>query len=77
LSDEALLKYGTNAKMTRRNQEDVNEVVEGLRDGTIEIICTDHAPHTDEEKSLTLDKAPFGIVGLETAIGHSIHLSCR
>ena len=71
LTDEALLKYGTNAKMNPplRTQKDVNAVIEGLRDGTIEFICTDHAPHTEEEKKLPLDKAPFGITGLETAIG--------
>jgi dihydroorotase len=71
LSDEAVLKYGTNAKMNPplRSKEDVNEVIEGLRDGTIGIICTDHAPHSKEEKDQALNKAPFGIVGLETAIG--------
>ena len=71
LTDDAILKYGTNAKMNPplRTQDDVNEVIEGLRDGTIEVICTDHAPHTSEEKSLSLEKAPFGIVGLETSIG--------
>jgi len=71
LTDEALLKYGTNAKMNPplRTQLDVDAVIEGLKDGTIDIICTDHAPHTQEEKKLPLDKAPFGITGLETAIG--------
>jgi len=71
LNDEAILKYGTNAKMNPplRTQSDVDAVIEGLRDGTIEVICTDHAPHAADEKSLPLDKAPFGIVGLETAIG--------
>lgn len=71
LNDEAILKYGTNAKMNPplRTQSDVDAVIEGLKDGTIEVICTDHAPHSAEEKSLPLDKAPFGIVGLETAIG--------
>jgi dihydroorotase len=71
LDDGAILKYGTNAKMNPplRTRVDVEQVIEGLRDGTIEIICTDHAPHTAEEKSLPLDKAPFGIVGLETAVG--------
>jgi dihydroorotase len=54
-----------------RSKEDVEAVAEGLRDGTIDAICTDHAPHTDEEKSLPLDTAPFGIIGLETAIGLS------
>lgn len=73
LSDEAILEHGTNAKMNPplRSKEDVEAVVEGLRDGTIDTICTDHAPHTDEEKSLPLDTAPFGIIGLETAIGLS------
>lgn len=71
LNDEALLKYGTNAKMNPplRTQADVDAVIEGLRDGTIGVICTDHAPHAEHEKALPLDKAPFGIVGLETAIG--------
>lgn len=71
LNDEALLKYGTNAKMNPplRTQADVDAVIEGLRDGTIEVICTDHAPHAEHEKALPLDKAPFGIVGLETAVG--------
>ncbi len=73
LSDEAILEHGTNAKMNPplRSIEDVYAVIEGLRDGTIDAICTDHAPHTDEEKSLPLDTAPFGIIGLETAIGLS------
>jgi dihydroorotase len=71
LTDEAILKYGTNAKMNPplRTQEDVDAVIEGIKDGTIEVICTDHAPHTKEEKDLPIDKAPFGIVGLETAVG--------
>lgn len=71
LSDEAILKYGTNAKMNPplRTQQDVDAVIEGLKDGTIEVICTDHAPHAAHEKALPFDKAPFGIVGLETAIG--------
>lgn len=71
LNDEAILKYGSNAKMNPplRTEADVKAVVEGLRDGTIDIICTDHAPHTADEKSQTLDKTPFGIVGLETSIG--------
>ncbi len=71
LNDEAILQYGTNAKMNPplRTAKDVEAVIEGLRDGTIEIICTDHAPHTADEKSQPLDKAPFGIVGLETSIG--------
>jgi len=71
LTDEAIAKYGANAKMNPplRTKEDVEAVVEGLRDGTIDAICTDHAPHSDEEKSLPLEKAPFGVIGLETAVG--------
>ena len=71
LTDDAVMKYGTNAKMNPplRSIEDVDAVIEGLKDGTIDAICTDHAPHTEDEKKLPLDKAPFGIIGLETAVG--------
>jgi dihydroorotase len=71
LTDEAIRKYGTNAKMNPplRSDADRDAVLEGLRDGTIDAICTDHAPHSEEEKNLPLAKAPFGIVGLETAFG--------
>lgn len=71
MTDEAVKLYGTNAKMNPplRSAEDRDAVIEGLRDGTIDAICTDHAPHTEEEKNLPLDKAPFGITGLETAFG--------
>ncbi len=71
LTDEAVGKYGTNAKMNPplRTREDVDEIILGLKDGTIDVICTDHAPHTAEEKSLGMEKAPFGIVGLETSVG--------
>jgi dihydroorotase len=71
LTDEALIEYGTNAKMNPplRIREDVDAVLEGIKDGTIDMICTDHAPHSEDEKKLPLDKAPFGIIGLETAIG--------
>jgi len=73
LDDTAIEKYGTNAKMNPplRTSEDMNAVLEGIKDGTIEVICTDHAPHSADEKSQALDKAPFGIVGLETAVGLS------
>ncbi|MFV0425168.1 MAG: dihydroorotase [Bacilli bacterium] len=50
-----------------RSKKDKHALIEGLLDGTIEVIATDHAPHTDEEKELGLEKSPFGIVGLETA----------
>ena len=71
LDETALLKFGTNAKMNPplRTKKDVEGIKRGIKDGTIEVICTDHAPHTKEEKSKGLNKAPFGIVGLETAIG--------
>ncbi len=50
-----------------RSQSDQNELIQGLMDGTIDVIATDHAPHSSEEKNLSIEKAPFGIVGLETA----------
>ncbi len=70
LTDESVEKYGANAKMNppTRSQKDVDSIIAGLADGTIDAIVTDHAPHSLEEKSLGLDKAPFGIVGLETCL---------
>ena len=50
-----------------RGKEDIEAIIEGLKDGTVDIIATDHAPHTDEEKNVKFSEAPFGIVGLETA----------
>ena len=69
LTDEALLTYGTLAKMNPplRSREDVQALKEGLRDNIMDVISTDHAPHTFEEKNTSMKKAPFGIVGLETA----------
>lgn len=71
LSEDDVIKYGSNAKMNPplRTKDDVAEIINGLRDGTIDVICTDHAPHSLEEKELLLDQAPFGIIGLETAFG--------
>ncbi len=71
LTDEAVQDYDTNTKMSPplRSQDHVDAVLAGLRDGTIDIIATDHAPHHADEKDLEYDQAPFGIVGLETAIG--------
>lgn len=57
-----------------RSQEDLNAVIEGLKDGTIDCIATDHAPHSVEEKLKPFDEAPFGIVGFETALGVSLKL---
>lgn len=71
MTDEAVLSYDTNTKMNPplRTKDDVEAVIEGLRDGTIDVIATDHAPHTIDEKEVEYTVAPFGIVGLETAVG--------
>jgi dihydroorotase len=71
LTDEAVQNYDQNTKMSPplRSQDHIDAIVEGLRDGTIDIIATDHAPHHADEKALEYDQAPFGIVGLETAVG--------
>lgn len=69
LNDSAVLEYGSLAKMNPplRSEEDRLRIIEGLKEGTIEIIATDHAPHTSEEKSKEITKAPSGIIGLETS----------
>ncbi|HET6862042.1 MAG TPA: dihydroorotase, partial [Pyrinomonadaceae bacterium] len=69
LTDAAVAEYDTNTKMSPplRSQEHVEAVWEGMADGTIDTIATDHAPHHSDEKALEFDQAPFGIVGLETA----------
>jgi dihydroorotase len=71
LSDESLRSFDSNFKMSPplRGAADVEACIAGLRDGTIDVICTDHAPHALEKKMRELDQAPFGIVGLETALG--------
>ncbi len=63
--------YDTNTKMAPplRSQEHLEAIIEGIRDGTIDAIATDHAPHHADEKALEYDRAPFGITGLETAVG--------
>lgn len=73
LTDEACLGYNTNAKMNPplRTQADCDAIVEGLLDGTIDAIATDHAPHATHEKAQEFALAPFGIVGLETAFALS------
>lgn len=70
LTDEACASYDTNTKMNPplRTRVDVEACIRGVVDGTIDCLATDHAPHTQEEKELEFDKAPFGIVGLETAL---------
>ncbi|MGO4887849.1 dihydroorotase [Anaerobacillus sp. MEB173] len=69
LCDEDIPGLDTNYKMNPplRAKEDLAALIEGLKDGTIDFIATDHAPHTEEEKSESMERAPFGIVGLETA----------
>jgi dihydroorotase len=71
LTEEAVGDYETNAKMNPplRTAEDVATLREALAEGVIDCIATDHAPHAVEEKETTFDDAPFGIVGLETAVG--------
>jgi dihydroorotase len=70
LTDDALADYDTNFKMNPplRTEEDRLALIEGIRDGTLDCIGTDHAPHTDYEKDMEFDYAPNGIVGLETAL---------
>jgi len=73
LTDEALTRgagYDTNLKMNPplREEADRLAMIEGLRDGSIDVISTDHAPHHADEKALEFDRAPFGIVGLETCV---------
>ncbi|MBQ7227586.1 MAG: dihydroorotase [Clostridia bacterium] len=69
-TDEEILSYNTNAKINPplREPSDVEAIIEGLKDGTIDVIATDHAPHTMGEKNREFDLAPFGSVGLETAL---------
>jgi dihydroorotase len=74
LNEEAVCSFDTNTKMNPplRTNADVKALLEGLRDGTIDAIATDHAPHTIDEKELEFTQAPFGIVGLETSVGLGI-----
>jgi dihydroorotase len=71
LTDEAVRGYDANAKMNPplRSEADRAAILEGLRDGTIDAVATDHAPHAPEEKACEFDAAAFGIVGLETCLG--------
>ena len=74
LTDEAVIKYGSLAKMNPplRAEKDRLAIIEGLKDGTIDLIATDHAPHSMEEKAKPLTEAPSGITGLETSLGLGI-----
>ena len=79
LVDQSCEGYNTDAKMNPplRTEEDCKAVMEGLRDGTIDCIVTDHAPHADYEKEVEFEAAPFGILGLETSfpltLTHLVH----
>ena len=80
LNEQAVILFGTLAKMNPplREEEDRKAIIEGLMDGTIDIIATDHAPHTKEEKDKQITEAPSGIIGLETAFSIAYEeLICR
>ena len=70
LTEETCAGYDTNYKMNPplRQKRDIEDLLSGIRDGTITILATDHAPHTQEEKELEFAAAPFGIVGMECAL---------
>ena len=75
LTEEAVLKYGTMARMhpPLRTEADRQAIIEGIKDGTIDMIVTDHAPHSAEEKARPMAQAPSGITGLETSLALGIH----
>lgn len=76
ITEEAVKGYNTHAKVNPplRTDRDIKAIKEGLRDGTIDVIATDHAPHHRDEKLREFDTAPFGISGLETGLGLSLKL---
>jgi len=76
LTEDAIIGYNTNAKVNPplRTKKDVEAIKEALKDGTIDVIATDHAPHHNDEKMMEFEKAPFGISGLETAFSLSLNL---
>ena len=71
LTDASIQNFDTNCKMNPplRAQRDIDAIIEGIADGTLRILCSDHAPHAAFEKEVEFDHAPFGIVGLETELG--------
>ena len=71
LTDEAIQNFDANYKMNPplRSQTDVDALLGGIADGTLSILCSDHAPHANFEKEVEFDRAPFGIIGLETELG--------
>ena len=74
LTEDAVIQYGTLAKMNPplREEADRQAIIQGLKDGTIDMIATDHAPHTAQEKAKPITEAPSGIIGLETALALGI-----
>ncbi|MBQ3404172.1 MAG: dihydroorotase [Oscillospiraceae bacterium] len=78
LTESAVLEKGTLARVNPplRTDEDVRAIIEGLRDGTLDAVSTDHAPHSAEEKSRGLENAPSGMVGLETSLALALTRLC-
>jgi dihydroorotase len=76
ISDESLISYDTNLKVNPpiRTADDVTAIKEGLKDGTIDVIATDHAPHNFDDKNMEFDRAAFGISGIESALQLSLRL---
>jgi len=76
LTDEDVKDYNTNFKMNPplRSEKDRKAIIQGLQDGTIDLIASDHAPHSSVEKDVEFDMAAFGIVGLETSLALSLKL---
>lgn len=74
LTEDALLGYDTNMKMNPplRSKDDLSAIKEGLKDGTIDAIASDHAPHTENEKDIEFERAEFGVIGLETELAVAI-----
>lgn len=79
LTDDCLSTYDTNFKMNPplRTEADRKAIIAGLRDGTLDCVCTDHAPHTDYEKDKEFDYAPNGILGLETSLAVTLDVLVR
>ena len=76
LTDDAIQNFDTNYKVNPplRSEKDIDALLEGITDGTLSILCSDHAPHANFEKEVEFDVAPFGIIGLETELGLFINL---
>jgi dihydroorotase len=76
LTDDAVQSFDTNYKVNPplRSEKDIDALLEGITDGTLSILCSDHAPHANFEKEVEFDVAPFGIIGLETELGLFINL---